>query len=217
MDPLMIRRSAGLALIALSAGCGSQAAVCDDAAVPSVFGTVVDEEGNGLPGALVTYTVDGEERGDCTFNEGAAFVCGSEESGAFVLTASLQGYYEAEAKLPVYAGACHVSSGQVAIQMVARDCTAEEVASVTVTVGTESGAPLENPVVAYEIGGDGTRTACAGSGADWTCGTETTGEFTVYASADGFEEQTATATVVLGEDGCHVATVPVVIAFPDEG
>ena len=66
----MLRRSVGLALIALSTGCGSQAAVCDDADVPSVFGTVVDEEGNGLPGALVTYTVDGEERGDCTFNEG---------------------------------------------------------------------------------------------------------------------------------------------------
>lgn len=211
----MLRRSAGLALIALSTGCGSQAAVCDDAAVSSVFGTVVDEEDNALPGTQVTYTVDGEERGECTFNEGAAFVCGSEEAGEFVLTATLRGYYDVTARLTVYAGPCHVNSGKVTLRMEARDCTAEEVPSVAVTLATQSGAPLENPVVAYEIGGDGTRTACAGSGADWTCGTETTGEFTMYASADGFEEQSATASVSLAEDGCHVATVPVGIEFLD--
>lgn len=217
MNAPMLRPALALLPLLLAVGCGSQDAVCDDVAAPSVYGTIVDQAGAAVAGAVVTYSVDGVDRGECSFTEGSAFVCGSEEAGEFEVTATLQGYYDVSAELTVYAGPCHVRSGQVVLHMVPRDCTDEEVPSVAVTLSTQSGVPLENPAVEYQLAGEDARTACSGSANDWTCGAETVGEFTVYANADGFAELTSTATVSLAEDECHVETVPVSIEFPDGG
>jgi hypothetical protein len=201
------------------AGCGSQAAVCDSGVRPSVFGTVVGPEGNALPDTVVTYSVDGEERGECTFTEGAAFVCGEDETGAFVLTASLRGYYYLTSELTVYAGACAVNSAVVELVMEPRDCTAVEVPSVEVALTTQSGALPTNASVHWRLAtdADDVREPCAGSDTAWECGDDLEGEFVVYAEADGLPESSQSAAVVLSEDGCHVETVALAFEVADGG
>lgn len=203
-----------LVLLTASPGCGSQEAMCDDGLAPSVIGTVVDESGADLPSTLITYTIDGGEPQECTFTEGAAFECGSEELGVFVLSATLWGYYDLTSQLTVYDGACHVNSAEVEIVMVARDCTVQPLPSVAVTLTSLSDALLENPVVSWQAAGSEEREDCSGSGADWVCGSDDAGEFTVYASADGLTEQSQSVVVEWAEDQCHVATVPVLFEFP---
>jgi hypothetical protein len=202
------------------AGCGSQAAVCADTAeIHAIYGTVVDEAGGALPDTVVTYTLDGEARGECPFTEGAAFVCGGDEAGTFLLTTTLRGYYDLTQQVTAYMGACHVSSGSIQLEMVARDCTAEEVPSVAVTVSMVSRTEVPNPVVSWRRVSEATstRTPCTGAAADWTCGSEVDGALIVFASADGYDEQSADVTVPLDADGCHVETVPVSFEFNDVG
>lgn len=213
----MIVRWSALLLPLLLVGCGGQADACDDLGVFSVYGEMVDESGNPLPGGTVTFTRDGGAPESCATSGDGSFECGADVAGDFVLTASLSGHRDVEVAVAVEDGVCHVLSRTVVFEMVAVDCTAEVVASVAVALGTESGAPLTNPEVAYQSGGDEARMACTGNDSAWTCGEDLAGEFTIYASADGFTEQSAQTVVAMDEWGCHPVTMPVAFEFSDGG
>jgi hypothetical protein len=213
----MIVRLSAVLLPVLLGGCGGQADACDDLGVFSVQGTMVDESGNPLPGGTVTYVRDGGSPESCETSGDGSFQCGADVAGDFVLTASLTGHRDVEVAVTVEDGVCHVISRTVVFEMVAVDCTAEVVASVAVSLSTESGAPLTNPEVVYQIGGDEARMACTGNDTAWTCGEGLAGEFSIFASADGFAEQSAQTVVEMDEWGCHPVTMPVAIEFSGGG
>lgn len=80
-------------------------------------------------------------------------------------------------------------------------CTEEARTSLSVSVTDESGDPIEQTLVRYSVDG-GDFMDCEESGAGWTCGWETAGNFEVQITADGFAAQIRNLTI--GEDECHV-------------
>ena len=62
------------------------------------------------PDLTLTYAVDGGAEADCTWVARGEAVCGFEETGAFVVTATATGYAAATFTADVLAGECHVET-----------------------------------------------------------------------------------------------------------
>ncbi len=204
------------------AACGNQAEICDDMAYWSVSLTVVDAADNAVPTATVTYTVDGEDRGACEQLEGAAFACGIEEAGDFVVTVAAEGFVTESASLTVPQGACHVGGQAVSVVLAADESECDDVAHAAIRVGlsTQSGADLVNPQVEYRPtdADAAARVECDVNGEWWFCAwDDLSGSFEVYAWADGFAELTEAVTVPTTADGCHPETQTVELVFADGG
>lgn len=207
-----------IGLLLLSA-CGNQAEICDDLAVWSVNLTVVDAAGAALPDAQVTYAVDGEDLGACEQLEGAAWGCGVEVAGEFVITTTLAGYTTDTTEVTVAKGTCHVV-GTTRQVILADGCDDTPHAAVRVNLSTQSGADVQNAVVEYRPTDEDTaaRLECDANLGSWFCGwDDLSGSFEVYASADGFSEVTESVTVPATADGCHPDTQTVDLVFPDGG
>jgi hypothetical protein len=71
---------------------------------------VPDQEA--APDLTLTYTVDGGPEAPCTWVATGEAVCGFEETGAFVITATASGYGAATFSAEVVAGTCHVETVQ---------------------------------------------------------------------------------------------------------
>lgn len=110
----MLRSLVLLALAPLLPACGGSIA-CTAEAVASVSVTVVDEAGQRVEDARVTFTRDGgaEEQAECVpvvMGTGCArWVAGWEQPGDFVIKAtSADGARQAQGQASVDDGTCHV-------------------------------------------------------------------------------------------------------------
>ena len=110
----LLRSLALLALVPLLPACANSIA-CTTEAVASVSVTVLDEAGQRVQDARVTFTRDGgaEEQADCvpsTTGSGCSgWVAGWEQPGDFVIKAtSADGTRQAQGQVTVDDGTCHV-------------------------------------------------------------------------------------------------------------
>lgn len=105
----------GLILLALT-GCDGgkdtgEGIDCTPDVKPSVLVSVVDVDGSEVPGAEVTYSVDGGSEQPCD-TYGA---CGQETTGEFTITAAADGYTSASETLTVESNICHVITQDLAL------------------------------------------------------------------------------------------------------
>lgn len=94
-------------------------------------------------------------------------------------------------------------------------CDTMAVASVNVTVVDEAGADVPDATVVFSVDG-GADQPCDDFGDTWACGFEIAGEITVKASAPGLMGDAKTVTIVMEDDGCHVAAQAVTLTLLDE-
>ena len=152
---------------------------CTEEARASVTISVVDEEGEALRGASVTFSVDGGDVRSAECVDGsepeycARFVAGWEEAGEFVIWVEKDGYLSRTYELTVEMtdDGCHVQSRDLTAALeVDPDygvCTADAAASVIVNVVDEEGEPLEGATVLWSVDGGETQEAlCAESSGD---------------------------------------------------
>ncbi len=101
-----------LAVCGLMAGCGPEEIACTEIAVVSVSVSVVDGDGQAVPDAAVTYSVDGgvDVACDRLSDETSTFACGYEVSGSLEIVVIATGYAPFDRTLVVEADACHVIS-----------------------------------------------------------------------------------------------------------
>jgi len=102
--------------------------------------------------------------------------------------------------LPVVLPACELEDGPIV-------CTGEEVPSVMVTVEDAFGEAIDDAVASYSVDG-GPDMDCGGN-SPFICGTEIEGTFLITATAEGYDEETASVEVT--GDECHVTTEEVTI------
>ena len=98
-------------LVPVLAVLGCESTQCKVGEVASVTVSVFDASGAPQIADVVTYTVDGEDRGECEplDEAGTEFTCGVEESGAFVITVEVGGFLFNEAvEVGMAADGCHV-------------------------------------------------------------------------------------------------------------
>jgi GAF domain-containing protein len=114
-----------LALVPLLPGCGKEAIVCTGNVADSVDIQVVDEQGNNVPDARVTYRLNGgsEQQARCVSPISAGGACsrwaaGQEETGDFVIQAtSADGTRHAEGQASVDRNECHVNTQQLQLTL----------------------------------------------------------------------------------------------------
>lgn len=203
-------------LMALVAGCPAKDIACTDIAVSSVTLTVEDDAGNAIVGATGSFTVDGGAAEDCEpGGQDGEVICGFEKQGAFEITVSAEGYEAQVVSLSVDADECHVipEARTVTLSPDGVDCTEQAVPSILVVVEGASEETLTGVAVTYAPEGGDDPAACTEFDGQWTCGTEEAGTFVVSASADGHTTETATVTVEMDEDGCHVVTEEVTLTL----
>ncbi len=180
--------------------------VCTTIAVYSTTVTVVDDAGAPIDDAALVYTVDGGGEVPCEVMGGGQYACGIEQSGAFVITGSAEGYDEESMSVEVGADECHPIAETVTLTLGGPVCTAEVVASVQVNLADAGGAALEDPAVTFRVDG-GAEAACSSSdGGGWLCGEDVTGNITVRGTATGHDPSEATVEVALDAAGCHAVT-----------
>lgn len=99
----------GVALVVGAAGCVE--IDCTTEARASVTVTVVDETGQPLPGATVSYSVDSPALQPC-IESGASgtWMCGFEQAGVFTIYAEREGYVSASDSVTVTEDQCHVET-----------------------------------------------------------------------------------------------------------
>ncbi len=98
-------------LIPLLAVVGCESTQCKVGEVASVTVSVYDASGAPQFADSVTYTVDGEEGGDCEplDEAGTEFTCGLEEPGDFVITVEVGGImFNGAVEVGMAADGCHV-------------------------------------------------------------------------------------------------------------
>jgi len=92
--------------------------VCTEIAVSSVQVTVKAPGGEVTTDAEVTYAVDGKDSKSCELIGSMEFVCGYEEAGDFVITATPDsGGPVGTAEVTVTSDECHVLTQKVEIQL----------------------------------------------------------------------------------------------------
>lgn len=104
---------------ALAQGCaGNAEPVCSAEAVASVQVKVKAPDGEVTTAAQVAYTVDGGASKMCEPSGSMEFVCGYEEAGDFVITATPDsGGPMGSAEVKVASDECHVQTQKVEIQL----------------------------------------------------------------------------------------------------
>lgn len=206
-------------------------AVCnpDEPGRSSVSITVSDNDGALLPGATVSFSVDGGDFKAATCADDSAlescskFNAGFELAGAFVVRTEKTGYESAEQSVTVdmTADGCHVQTQALSFSLssVVAQCSGDPQPSVILAIASEGGKPLSGATVSYRVnGGEEQQATCADGSAPESCtsftaGQELTGTFAI--KAELAEYQPAELEVVVGSnpDGCHVATQEVQLAL----
>lgn len=92
--------------------CGGAGEDCTLEARSSVSITVVDEAGEIIDDATVTFAVDQEERGACE-RIGDTWACGWEEEGYFLIEATAPGYGTTVTVVEVGGDECHVATEEI--------------------------------------------------------------------------------------------------------
>lgn len=179
---------------------------CTTEAIGSVSVTVVDADGAAIPGATVTYTVDGGAVTACESpTNNGSFVCGWEVAGEFTVTASAPGLVAASQTVTVEAGECHVTPEAVEIALTEPECLDDGmIYAVTATLVGASGEALTDPLVTWQPNDDSTigPSGCDQQDADtWLCAMEQTGPLRITGTASG--HTTVTADLVIEDGGCH--------------
>jgi hypothetical protein len=179
---------------------------CTTIATYSVNVTVVDEQGAAVAEAIVSYSVDGEERGACEDIGDGSFVCGVEEAGHFVITASAQGFEARSQEVVVNENECHVLPETLEISLLSEGCPpGDQGAGIYVTLLGVEGVPLSAPVVQYRDAmiDDTAWLPCESWGDQWACAIGATGTFDVMGTADGYDTAYDLVTVELDPTGCY--------------
>lgn len=109
---VLFRVAASLSLAAslLSAACepASDEPACTDEVADSVQVNVVDDAGEAVTDAVVTFSTDGGIVQRCTTEGDGRYACGVELFGDFVINVTRTGFVAASANVTVDADACHV-------------------------------------------------------------------------------------------------------------
>jgi len=193
---------------------------CDAMAVYSTNVTVVSEDGAAIAEPELTWQIGGDsgESGACEGWDGAWY-CGIEVTGLMTITGDAWGFDVAsvEVDIPLDEDGCHPVPQDVTLTLPYIACTTEEVPSVSLTLTGDAGAVVTDPTVTYSVAGtDHEDEPCYPAGSDtWHCGYEVSGDFTISASADGFEEAGASVTVT--GDECHVITEAIALVLSPVG
>ncbi len=187
-------------------GCPDVEKACTDDARASVTLTVVDETGTPIPDAVVAYAVDGGASEACESWAAGEFVCGMEESGDFVIDVDATGYAPTTVDLTVGADECHVIGEVLEVELLALNCTDEEIPSVQVNVVDDQGQSIPTADVVWNIASedDAPEPCDPVGGGGWVCGYEVAGELQIDVSAAGFQPSSTLVTVTADE--CHVIT-----------
>lgn len=185
---------------------------CTDLLAVSVTVTVEDDSGVVIPDARVTYRVDDGPVQACdAWGGDGSFACGFEESGAFTVRVEADGYTPFEDSFTVARDECHVIGRAITASLIPMDCTLDIRNSVVATVVGASDEALEDVAVTWRSGEDGPEHPCDAMGDVWWCAEEVAGDLTITASAAG--HTTASETVTVTEDACHVITEAVTLTL----
>jgi len=79
---------------------------CDEIFIPALSVSVVDDQGDPVEEATVTFVLDGDASGDCIEDGVGVYVCGSE-GGDYVISVEAEGFEDASTMVTVEADACH--------------------------------------------------------------------------------------------------------------
>ena len=184
---------------------------CTELAAYSTTFSVTDADGRAVEGATGTYSVDGGEAKPCDSIVPGELMCGVEEAGAFRVEVSAAGFVTSVVVLDVASDECHVIGLASDLVLEESECAGEETPSAVVTVQAEDGTLLVDSVVTYAV--DGGEAAACNPGGDsrHVCGYDDAGQFTLEASAFGF--QTATVVVEVAGGECHAITESVTMTL----
>lgn len=108
-----------LLLALLLSGCPDLEVTCTTDARASVQVTVIDDAGNNLVDADVTWTGDDGVPTSCENNGGGEYVCGYEVSGEVTIDATRAGHEPASELVVVETDECHVITEQLTLSLVA--------------------------------------------------------------------------------------------------
>lgn len=188
-------------------------ATCTLEAVSSLT-IMVERDGSVVEDAEVVFSVDGGDFDACE-NLGDSWVCGWEIAGDSIVRASAPGSDTVERSYAITSDICHVDGKSDTIELETLDCTGEAVVSASVAVNDGS-APIPGASVRWRAVSppDGAWTACDAGPQRFACAYEVSGELELEASAPGFV--TATTTVTIEQDVCHVLTEDVDITLAAE-
>jgi|GEM_PF-3390457 len=182
---------------------------CTAEAAPSVVLSLVDEQGQAIPGAFAGWGLPFD---DSAWQEcealGTDFACGWEQSGILEVTAGAPGYQPWMQSIEVEAGECHVQTRYIEVALEESDtpCTSEIRPSIVVVVTDTLANPLPSaethfvphlkplePAPCYST-----------NNGRFFCGEEEPGEFDVLVRAEGYLPWSTTVRVDRNE--CHVET-----------
>lgn len=201
-----------IALLLTLSACETETA-CTELAAASLTLTLTGAGGAALVDPVVTYAVDGADRGECTSFEAGSYTCGYEEQGHFVVSASATGFEAGTVEADVAADECHVIQEMVSLELQETACTAEVAASVLVNLAGTGDEILEQSWVQYQAEGVAVADCSSEDGYAWICGEDVTGPMTITAGASGHKDGSATVDVPLDEAGCHAVTQTVDLAL----
>ncbi|GDX83514.1 hypothetical protein LBMAG42_53250 [Deltaproteobacteria bacterium] len=201
-------------LLALLGCPDTEQTACDTMAAYSVTVSLVDGEGAPVTTASVNYTVDDGTATACQSVGGGDFVCGIEQAGHFVISATREGYVPVTGEADVVAGECHVKAE--ALELLLAACDDIPHAAFIVDLTAADGSVLENDFVESKSHNTdaAVRYPCAKTQGHWLCAWDDSGLFTVYANADGFAEIESSVDVPMDETGCHPDTQTIAMEFP---
>lgn len=196
-------------LVACDGGDGTE--TCTDEEVPGVVLTVTDEAGAAVADVEATWSEDGGPAQACEATSDTTWACGYRATGSVAWTVDAFGYDPASGTEQVLQGDCAPETVARNVVLAPVTCTEEEVPAVRVTLSSAGGGALTNTAVTWEIAGTGTEYPCDGSGTDWACAPEQTGQINVRGRADGHAEKLSSVSVEQGE--CHVITKEVALVL----
>lgn len=183
-----------------------EALACTAEVVVSAVVSVQAEDGTPLADSSVTYSVDGGAPASCTPGGDGSHSCGEDEVGEFVFEASAFGFQTGSVTVEVAGDGCHAITESVTITLAPNECADGHVPAVIVNLADAGGAELSHAAVEYSLDGAESPAACSDHGGGvWWCGL-TIGEYVLYASADGHEPASATASIVSDAEGCFPVT-----------
>ena len=119
-----MHRILALAAFAALGACGPKPVICTDLAAVSITVTVIDDSGEPVFDAEVTYQPDGGDVTDCESWPGGAeatFACGYEVAGEITVRVSSPGFDPVERVVTVASDECHVIGEAVEITLTPAD------------------------------------------------------------------------------------------------
>lgn len=204
-----------LSLVTLAGLSACEETICTDDLKTSVLLSLESDQGGAIEGAAISVT-DGVITEECPELEAGLYGCGLELAGELTISMAADGFEPEELDVSVEDGECHVATQEITHSLMAVDCTAQVVPSVSVSVFDESGAAIVGAEVSHaplseDIGAESID--CPLAGEEFYCGEDVPGVYDIMAQAEGYQVGSASVTVEMDEVGCHVVTQSVDIAL----